>query len=225
MTILRVGGNAKVAGASAAGFTSTYTPTPGNLVLVTCTAGNGVTDPLPATVKDNNNNPLTIITSVQSTNHQRAFAAYYIAIAGATSFIGAGGNASQFTHSTTEWSLAQAVVDASILTATGANPLASGNLTNTGLNSLNILIGVSDDSGLGTFASNAGWTREWAEGDSTANNCGFFDYLIAAASTGPFSGTTNYSVATTTNASLIFSLLAAAGGASLQMGRMRMVMP
>src|SRR5690349_1501278 len=106
MAIARVGGSTKVAQtAAAAGFTIPYSPTAGNLVVVAVAAGTGnsANDPLPSSVKDNNNNALTVITSAITSDGQRAYIAYGIAVSGATSYVVAGANANTFaTYNLTE---------------------------------------------------------------------------------------------------------------------------
>jgi len=216
--IVRVGGSAMVhqnTGSAGTGFTITYTPAAGNLIVVSVSSGVATGDPLPTAVKDNLNNSLSIVSSVLSADNQRAWVAYEIAPSGVTSVTASGSAASTFaTYNLTEWS---GVASSSPLdqnhSATGANPLSTGSITNTNANDLNIAVGVSDDASLTSWdnSANTGWTVEWQTGDSSTGTPGNLLYQIASGSTGPFSATMNYPPATSVDVSLIVSFLPAGG--------------
>jgi len=167
-------------------------------------------------VKDNLNDSLTIVSSTLSADNSRVWIAYEIAPSGVTSVIASGSAASTFaTYNLTEWSgvAASSPLDQSHA-ATGANPLATGSITNTNANDLIIAVGVSDDASTTAWdnTANTGWTVEWNTGDSNTGTAGNSIYRIASGSTGPFSATMNYPPATTVDASLIVSFLPSGAG-------------
>lgn len=101
--------------------------------------------------------------------------------------------------------------------ATGARPLSTGSITNTGNpNDLIIAVANSDDSGSSAWVANSGWTTFAEEGDSTVHVCSKSIFQIASSNTGPWSATFDYPIEATAGSAIIASFVPAGGGAAAQ---------
>jgi hypothetical protein len=201
------------------GFTYSRAMTSGTHALLEVTAGSAGAYGAPA-VSDSSSTAWTIVEKRNAANAVIGFFAYRENLpSGITSVTVSSLASGAITYGFSEWNgvATSSSVDQS-LSATGANPLSTGSITNVDANCLVVAIGGSDDSSTSAWSANAGWTTRWEEGDTNTTNAGKCIYQIASSNTGPFSATMDYPPAIANDVAIIMSFKPAPAGSAATPG-------